>query len=263
MTAYGTWVSYAGSARVALCLGLTASAAAVAYGGSRVRRPLAAARPGRAAATFFVAIWGLAIAAFVVSLTVYATQEIHDYPGKPALTDHILPVTLTAALVTAGIICTRCPGKPRTRIVSAVVAAMAAPMIFEFPFDLIVMTRTYPAVVPHPGLYRAVFFVPLFLVELSTLALLTLAPAARLNSLTFYSFALMLTGFAIWALFGFGYPSSAAPITLNIVSKLLAFVTVLTLFYPERRPKQERVLRSASAGDVMGDVMGNASSARS
>jgi hypothetical protein len=44
----------------------------------------------------------------------------------------------------------------------------------------------------------------------------------------------MLAVFAVWALFGFGYPSAPVPITLNVLSKILAFVTVLTLFLPVR-----------------------------
>ena len=42
----------------------------------------------------------------------------------------------------------------------------------------------------------------------------------------------MLAVFAVWALFGFGYPSAPLPIALNVVSKILAFVTALTLFLP-------------------------------
>jgi hypothetical protein len=45
----------------------------------------------------------------------------------------------------------------------------------------------------------------------------------------------MLAVFAVWALAGFGYPSAPVPLTLNIVSKLLAFVTALTLFFPQKR----------------------------
>jgi len=45
----------------------------------------------------------------------------------------------------------------------------------------------------------------------------------------------MLAVFAVWALAGFGYPSAPVPITLNVVSKILAFVMVLTLFLPPRR----------------------------
>lgn len=57
-------------------------------------------------------------------------------------------------------------------------------MIFEFPFDLIIMG----------------------------------------------SFAAMLTVFAVWGLAGFGYPSEPLPYTLNVVSKILAFVTAVSLF---------------------------------
>jgi hypothetical protein len=111
---------------------------------------------------------------------------------------------------------------------------MAGPIIFELPFDLIVMARTYPPIPPDPALYRALFFMPLFLVEITTLLLLLLSPMVRLTKATFLSFALMLTVFAVWALAGFGYPSAPIRYALNVVSKPLAFTTVLTLFFPGR-----------------------------
>jgi hypothetical protein len=95
------------------------------------------------------------------------------------------------------------------------------------------MARTAP-LHPDPALYRALFFVPLFLVEITTLSLLILSPMVRLTRATFVAFALMLLVFAIWALDGFGYPLAPAPIALNMVSKILAFVTALTLFLPPR-----------------------------
>jgi hypothetical protein len=55
----------------------------------------------------------------------------------------------------------------------------------------------------------------------------------RLTRATFFSFALMMGVFAVWALSGFGYPSAPLPTALNIASKILAFVTVLTLFLPQ------------------------------
>jgi hypothetical protein len=67
----------------------------------------------------------------------------------------------------------------------------------------------------------------------------------RLTRATFFSFALMLGVFAVWALSGFGYPSAPLPIALNIVSKLLAFVTALTLFLPQR-PTPEQTPRPGS-----------------
>jgi hypothetical protein len=46
----------------------------------------------------------------------------------------------------------------------------------------------------------------------------------------------MFAAFAVWAGAGFGYPNAALPIALNVVSKILAFATVLTLYLPARRP---------------------------
>ena len=83
-------------------------------------------------------------------------------------------------------------------------------------------------------LYRAVFFTPLFLVEITTLALLAWSPMVGLTRAAFFAFALMLAVFAVWALPGFGYPSAPLPYALNVVAKLLAFATILTLFLPVR-----------------------------
>jgi hypothetical protein len=74
----------------------------------------------------------------------------------------------------------------------------------------------------------------LFLIEVLTLSLLTLSPVVRLTKAAFFSFALMLAVFAVWGLFGFAYPSAPVPITLNVVSKILAFVVTLSLFLPQR-----------------------------
>ena len=38
----------------------------------------------------------------------------------------------------------------------------------------------------------------------------------------------------VWGLFGFAYPSAPIPAVLNVLSKLLAFVTILFLFLPQR-----------------------------
>jgi hypothetical protein len=64
--------------------------------------------------------------------------------------------------------------------------------------------------------------------------LLSLSPAVRVRRATLWCFAGMLAIFAVWGLFGFGYPSAPGPITLNVLSKILALVTALTLFLPER-----------------------------
>ena len=92
-------------------------------------------------------------------------------------------------------------------------------------------------VLPDPPPWILVY-VPLLLVEITTLLLLLrrrrLSPMVRLTRATFFCFALMLGVWAVWALAGFGYPSAALPIALNIASKILAFAAALTLFLPRQ-----------------------------
>jgi ABC-2 type transport system ATP-binding protein len=235
MSLNGGWVGYSGDARTELAVGLLAVAAGAAYAGIRLRRPIRAVRPPTSVVVLMFSLWGVSLLAFLVGLSVYVKQFLHDYPHiTSGVHNPITPVTLLAAAAIFGIIMTRSGWSYQTRLGSAVVGAMAAPMIFELPFDLIVMARTYPVLPPDPALYRAVFFTPLIMVELTTLWLLTLSPMVRVRKSTFFCFALMIGVFGIWALFGFGYPQSALPITMNVASKILAFVTALTLFLPDR-----------------------------
>ena len=235
MSLNGGWVSYSGDAKIELAVGLLAVAGGAAYAGIRLRHPLRPGRPPTSVVVLMFSLWVIALIAFLVGLGVYVKQFVHDYPDiTSGVHNPITPVTLLAAAAIFGIIMTRSGWRYQTRLGSALVGAMAAPMIFELPFDLIVMARTYPALPPDPALYRAVFFTPLIMVELTTLWLLTLSPMVRVRRSTFFCFALMIGVFGIWALFGFGYPQSALPITLNIVSKILAFITALTLFLPDR-----------------------------
>ena len=103
-------------------------------------------------------------------------------------------------------------------------------MIFEFPFDLIVMARTNPPIPGHPMLYRQLFFLPLFLVEVSTVSLLTLLPSMRVTAYAGYAVAGMFAVFAVWAAFGFAFPAEPLPLALNVISKILCFVAAIMLF---------------------------------
>ena len=87
-----------------------------------------------------------------------------------------------------------------------------------------IQTRVIP---PYPVLYRALFFLPLFLAELATVSLLSLVPSFRITRGALFSLAAMLAVFAVWAALGFAYPNQPLPLALNIVSKLLCFVAVL------------------------------------
>jgi hypothetical protein len=214
---------------------LLAVAGGLAYAGTRLRVPAQAGRPGRAAISFMLVTWLLAIAVFLACADAYAQQVLHEYPAAHFAPQYpILPVTLLAAGATFIAIFIASPQAFGARLASAVIGAIAAPMIFELPFDLIVMTRTYPAILPHPAVYRALFFLPLSLTGITTLSLLTLSPMVKLSRSAVFSFVAMLAVFAAWALAGFAYPSAPLPITLNVLSKVLAFVTALSLFLPQR-----------------------------
>lgn len=154
MTQYGTWVSYSGVARIELAIILLAAAGGLVYSGLRLPRPFQAARVGRRAMALMLAAWVLSIAAFLVCLAIYAVHSRHEYRGiSGAPANHITPVTVIAAGLTFFIISLLDSSHgPWTRLTSAAIGAMAAPMIFELPFDLIVMTRTYP---PPPSGSRA------------------------------------------------------------------------------------------------------------
>jgi hypothetical protein len=233
MPQYGTWYSYSGSAKLILAVVLLTVAVAVAFAGVTLPLPARLPRPGQNTTTLMVVAWGSSITAFLACVGIYGKQAHQEHlAGRPA--DNIFPITLIAAGVTFFIIAVN--GKPggKTAVLSGAIAAMAALMVFELPFDLIVMARTYPPIPPNPALYRAVFFAPLFLVEITTLALLTWPPMVRLTRATFFAFALMLAVFAVWAVAGFDYPSAPLPYALNVVAKLLAFATILTLFLPLR-----------------------------
>jgi hypothetical protein len=210
-TVDGTWVSYSGMAKVDLAIVLVAAAAGMVYAGTRLRRPVRLPGPGETATRIMVLAWVLAIAAFLVCAVQYVKtmRQHHLLPTLPK--DPIAPVTgaCVVAIFVAILIIARSHAW-RVRLVSAAVGAIAAPMVFEFPYDLIIMARTYPPIPPDPALYRVLFFAPLFLAEFATLSFLTFAPMVRLTKVTFYSFALMLAVFAAWALSGFAYPPRRA-----------------------------------------------------
>ncbi len=234
MTHYGTWIGYSGNARIVLAIVLLAAAASVAYAGIRLPRPLRPPRTSEATKAFLIGTWAFAIVAFLVCVSFYIQQARRDYPLHATPANPITPVTFISAGIIFCILLISGSRGWRVTLPSAVIGALAAPMIFELPFDLIVMARTYPPITPDPALYRVLFFAPLFLIEVTTLALLALSPMVRLSKAALYLFALMLAVFAVWGLSGFAYPATPVPLTLNVVSKILAFVVTLSLFLPQR-----------------------------
>jgi hypothetical protein len=224
------WESYSGVGAIVLAVVLLAVALGFAYAGTRLRAPLAVTRPGRTAAGFMIVVWLLAICTVLVDVHVYGLQVKAAFPGGFAV-PHVQVGTFVDAAVTFFVLLyvTRRWGW-KVALASAVVGTSAAPMIFEFPFDLIVMTRTNPVIPPDPMLYRQLYFLPLFLVEFSTLSLLTLLPSMRVTAYAAYAVAAMVLVFAVWAAFGFAYPVTPLPLACNVIAKILCFVAAIMLF---------------------------------
>lgn len=234
--AFGTWVAYTGGEAIVLAVVLLVVAGLLAYLATRLRVPLEVRRPGRAIAGFLLVLWVLSILTLSINAGVEGAQALHDYPNyfNAVPVNPITPVTDLAVVCTfIVVLLLSMPRGPRVAFLGAIIGALAAPWIFELPYDLVVMGRTYPALAPDPTLYRLLFFLPLFLVAVSTFAVLSLSPLVRLSRYTLFSLAGMFVVFALWAaLFGFEYPASTGPILLNDVSKILAFVAAVTLFVP-------------------------------
>jgi hypothetical protein len=182
---------------------------------------------------------------FLIAITVYVltlTQQVSNLVG-PA--NPITPVTLASAVVSFFVIIALAQNSGfRVAAVSALVGTIAAPMIFEFPFDLIVMWRTYPPA-PH-ATFTLLFFVPLFLVEILSFALLSFSPVMRLSKPTLFLLAGLFLLFGVWALFGFAYPYDPIPTALNMITKVVAFAVAVSLFLPQKSA-QETVAESVVA----------------
>jgi hypothetical protein len=235
-SAPASWVSYAGGGAILLTIVLLVVAGGFAYAGKRLHVPLGVTRPGVTTAGFLIAIWLLAIYTVGVATFVYGLQVKQAYPDFVA--PRVRVGTFVDATATFFVILylTRHWGW-KIALASAFIGTAAAPMIFEFPFDLIVMTRTNPPIPAHPMLYRQLFFLPLFLVEFSTVSLLTLLPSMRVTAHACYAVAAMFAVFAVWAAFGFAFPSQPLPLALNVVSKILCFVAAIMLFAWRARDK--------------------------
>ena len=229
MTQYGTWSPYVGTDAVFLAVTLLAIGVLLTYLGTKLIGTVKIKRPGKTVGVFMILIWVLSLATLLIAISTYVT-ELYQQHGAVALpTNPISPTTDLSGLATFIIIAylTRGYGA-KVALGSAFVGTAAAPMIFELPFDLIVMGRTYP---PLPAtLFTLLFFLPLFLVEISTFSLLTLAPPMNLSKYTMFSIAGMFFVFAVWAFSGFSYPFDLMSITLNEISKVLSFIAAITLF---------------------------------
>ena len=240
------WSPYVGSGSIILAGVLLIIMGVLLYAAFRFHRTIGVKRPGTFLAVSILVIWLLSVITFLIAITAYVLvlyQQVGRFIG-PA--DPITPVTLGSAVIAFFVIIylTQHSGF-RIAVGSAIVGTIAAPMIFELPFDLIVMWRTFP---PTPTvLFTLLYFLPLFLVEISSFAMLMLSPVMKLSRYTLFFLAAMFLVFAVWALFGFAYPASPLPTALNMLAKVLAFASAVSLFLPQEKQKISSTHMVASA----------------
>jgi hypothetical protein len=227
------WAPYRGVGAVLLALTLFAVVALLVFLGRRRIRALPLGRVGKLNGVFLFTIWLLSLA--VLLLLVTLVRELP--PRRPQVPSPITPVTIACGIASFIMIAylSRASGL-KVALASAFVGTAAAPMIFELPFDLIVIGRSCA-----PVYVALLFFMPLFLVEISTLSLLQLSPLTGVSKYTAYSLAGMFAVFGVWALFGFAYPADPISFSLNSISKVLSFTTAITLFVRTREGNKSRV----------------------
>jgi hypothetical protein len=228
MTEYTGWIPYIGAEAIFLAAILLAIGAVLVYFGTRLTRVVRIQTPARVVGVFAVLTWGLSLGTLLVFYTFVATLGERQRVAQPP--SPIEPITILCGIGSFIIIAylSRAHGV-KFALGSAFVGTAAAPMIFELPFDLIVIGRANA-----PPFLALLFFMPLFLVEVSTMSLLFLSPLTNLSKYTLFSLSGMFIVFAVWAFFGFSYPSNPLSFTLNSISKVLSFTTAITLFLNTR-----------------------------
>ncbi len=233
MNQYGTWTPYVGAGALRLAIALFVIAIALAFFAVRLCNPLQPRKTGRFAGGVLALMWLVSIETFGMNGTVYYEALIKAVGQFTPPSSPITPITVLSGLIgfIAILVLTRRSGW-KAALGGAIVGMMAAPMIFELPFDLIVMGHIYPTPPTPVAVYTQLYFMPLFLIALSSFALLTVSPLIKLSRWTLFCLAGMFLVFAVWALFGFSYPSTALPFAFNAISKVLSFLAAVTLFLP-------------------------------
>lgn len=244
MTHYGTWNPYGGSSSIILAVVLLIVTGILIYLALRLHHRIEVKRPGKFLSVFLVVIWLLSVLLFLVAAGIYGLADVQQKIRFTGPMNTIFPVTAISGIITFFVIVVLAQRSgPRIAVGSAIVGSIAAPLIFELPFDLIVMWRTYP---PTPETaFTLLYFLPLFLIEITSFAMLTLSPLMKPSRYTLFLLAGMFLIFAVWALFGFAYPATPLPIALNATSKIVAFVTAVSLFLPLEKTREKASLPQA------------------
>jgi len=231
MTQYGIPSPYIGTEALVLAAVLFIIAAVLVYLGTRLSQPIGVQKTGTTAGVLLALIWILSYLSLSNAGLLYYVTAAQQFGKITPPTNPISPITSLLALVTfIGIAFLSRHHGLKVALGSAIVGTIAAPMFFELPFDLITIWKNHP---PEPAvLFNMILLFPLLSWEISSFALLTWSPLTRISKYTLWSLGGMFVVFAVWALFGFSYPSTPIPFALNAASKVLSFAAGVALFLP-------------------------------
>jgi hypothetical protein len=233
---YGTWHAYEGVGSIWLAIALAIVAGILIYFAIRLRSPIDFKRPQKSLGVVIVITWILSAFAFLFAAAITGSALVQQAGHITPPVNPITPFTFTFGVMSLFVIVVLTQNLGfRGALGSALVGVIAAPLIFELPFDLIIMGRVY---LPSPHIaFMLLYFLPLISVELLGFAMLMLSPVTKLSRATLLFLAAMFLLFAAWALFGFAYPSAPLPIVFNVTSKLMAFAASISLFIPHEQPQ--------------------------
>ncbi|HTY82030.1 MAG TPA: hypothetical protein VMB24_04545 [Dehalococcoidales bacterium] len=228
----GTWKPYSYPQTVILAAILLILGLGLALIGSRLKHSVDVPHPGKKLKIGMITGWAVVILFILGVVIFYRFGRTHIGTGQANI-GPIFPVTLACAVVafvyTAYIYR---HDEFWTTFGRAFICAAAGPMIFEFPFDMIVMPQ-----IKATATFLTAYFIPLDAAVLLTLSLLLLSRRVSISRYSMYALGAMFVVFAVWAWFGYSYPSNTISYACNAISKVLGFAAIVFLF--RRGPELE------------------------
>ncbi len=230
-TVTGSWKPYTFPGSVILFFILLIVGIGLIFLGRRLKNKVKVPHPGKVPKIAMIIVWILLISTYLFLIAKAMLTKLAA-GGAAGQTGPIFPITLACAAATFIYVAyiSRRDGI-WAALGNGFVGAAAGPMVFEFPFDMIVIPQ-----IKAPAAFLIAYFGPLDIAVLMTLSLLLLSRRVYITRYSMYALGAMFIVWAVWAWFGFSYPSTPISFTLNAISKVLSFITVAALFSTE--PKQ-------------------------
>jgi hypothetical protein len=231
----GTWKPYTFPQSVILAFILLIIGLGLVFLGRRLKRSVEVPHPGKRLKIAMITVWALLILFIIGVIVFYRIGRTAIGTGRTGI-GPIFPITLACAAGAFiyiayiyrhdGIL---------TALGRAFVCGAAGPMVFEFPFDMIVIPQ-----IKTTATLLIAEFVPLDFAVLLTLSLLLLSKRVSITRYSLYALGAMFIVFAVWAWFGFSYPSNPISYVSNAISKVLGFLTIVFLFSKESKQIAEK-----------------------